>query len=123
MTDDPTTQPGAGPPQVHAIERVDDAPEGSTIYSLAGELDLSCAEDLRAAIDGAGAERVILDLEEVVFIDSSVLKELLRANAGLTESGRTLVLVAPQAAVRRLLDLTRTASMFTIAPDRAAALG
>jgi anti-anti-sigma factor len=111
---------------MHTIERVaEGVPDGVALIALAGELDLSSAGDFRAALEAAladGAERVVLDLDEVAFVDSSMLKELLRANAELSEQGRKLVLVAPQPAVRRLLDLTRTAEMFTVADDRAAGL-
>lgn len=123
MPDDPTPDAAAAPPQLHAIERVEDAPDDVALFALAGELDLACAQELRGAMEAADGRRVVLDLEEVTFIDSSVLKELLRANARLSEGGHALVLVAPQQAVQRLLDLTRTGEMFTIAPDRDSALG
>lgn len=127
MSDDHPADSRTTPPPVHSIERVvEDVPEGTAILALAGELDLTSAGDFRAAVESAAAEgagRVVLDLEEVIFVDSSMLKELLRANGELTDAGRTLVLAAPQPPVQRLLDLTRTAELFTLAPDRASALG
>lgn len=126
MSDDRPTDTGQTP-RVHSIERVTEAaPPGVALLALAGELDLTSATELRAALEAAaaeGAKRVVLDLEEVAFVDSSMLKELLRANAHMRETGSELVLVAPQPSVRRLLDLTRTSGMFTLAPDRASGLG
>ena len=51
-----------------------------------------------------------------------MLKELLRAVAELDRYGTRLVIAGVPHAVQRLFDLTRTRDMFTIAPDRAAAL-
>lgn len=126
MSDEAFNQ-GSGPPPVHAVERVTEGvPEGLAVIALAGELDLSCADDFRAAVEAAGQEgvrRVVVDLADAPFMDSSILKELLRANAELREAGVELVLVAPQPPVQRLLELTRTTEMFTLADDRASALG
>lgn len=115
------------PAPVHTIERVtDDVPAGCALIALAGELDLSSAAEFRGAVGSAAADgtsRVVLDLTEVTFLDSSMLKELLRANAELGQADQRLVLVSPQPPVQRLLDLTRTAELFELADDRAAALG
>lgn len=114
-------------PPVHEIERITDGvPPGTVLLALSGELDLSSGPELRAEVDAAateGASRLVLDLAGTEFMDSSMLKELLRANAELSGAGAQVVLVAPQPPVARLLELTRTAELFTIAPDRAAALG
>jgi anti-sigma B factor antagonist len=114
-------------PPVHEIERISDGvPAGTVLVALAGELDLSSGADLRAEVDAAaqeGASRLVLDLSDTEFMDSSMLKELLRANAELSGAGAQVVLVAPRPPVARLLELTRTAELFTIAPDRSSALG
>jgi anti-anti-sigma factor len=64
----------------------------------------------------------VLDLAETTFIDSAVLKELLRANSDLARYETQVVLADVPPPVQRLLDLTRTAQLFAIAPDRAAAI-
>jgi len=64
----------------------------------------------------------VLDLTRVTFIDSAVLKELLRARAELSEKGVRFVLASVPAPVRRLLDLTRTSELFEDAPDVDSAL-
>ena len=120
--DDTHTPP---PPPVHVVERVTEGvPEGVALLTLGGELDLAAAPDFRLALEQAREEsagRIVLDLSEAAFVDSTMLKELLRANAETTEHGGTLVLVGLQPPVQRLLDLTRTAPLFTIAQDRASA--
>jgi anti-anti-sigma factor len=97
--------------------------DGVVVLALAGELDMAAAPDVRARVDeAAGGRGVVLDLAEVTFVDSSMLRELLRAGAELARYETTLVLAGVPVAVRRLFDLTRTAEMFTIAADRDAAV-
>lgn len=98
--------------------------DGVAVLALKGELDMAAAPVVRARVDeSAGGLGVVLDLSEVTFVDSSMLKELLRAGAELARYETALVLAGVPVAVQRLFDLTRTAGMFTIAPDRDAALG
>jgi anti-anti-sigma factor len=99
------------------------APGGIGVVVLAGELDMAATSAVRARVDAAaGARGLVIDLAEVTFIDSSMLKELLRAGAELGRYETRVVLAAVPAPVQRLLDLTRTTELFTIAPDREAAL-
>jgi anti-anti-sigma factor len=94
---------------------------GEHVLRLEGELDLAAAPELRRRFDEAGGA-VVVDLERVTFIDSAVLKELLRARVEMAERGARLVLAGVSAPVRRLLDLTRTSELFEHAPDVDAAL-
>lgn len=99
------------------------APAGVKVVVLRGELDMAAADAVREAVDdAAGAPGVVLDAAEVTFVDSSMLKELLRAGGELSRYDTRLVLAGVPPAVRRLLDLTRTAQLFTEAPNREAAL-
>jgi len=96
---------------------------GVRVIVLRGELDMAATEPVREAVDeAASAPGVVLDVAEVTFVDSSMLKELLRAGAELSRYDTRLVLAGVPSAVRRLLDLTRTAQLFTEARDREEAL-
>jgi anti-anti-sigma factor len=96
---------------------------GVRLIVLRGELDMAATEPVREAVDdSAGATGVVLDVAEVTFVDSSMLKELLRAGAELSRYDTRLVLAGVPPSVRRLLDLTRTAQLFTEARDRGEAL-
>jgi anti-anti-sigma factor len=92
--------------------------EGATtervrIVVLSGELDLAAAPRLRAQVDETvSGQALVLDLARTTFIDSAVLKELLRARAELSERDIRLVLAGVPPPVRRLLDLTRTSELF-----------
>ena len=98
-------------------------PEGVTIVALTGELDMAAAPVLREHVDrAAGARALLIDLSRATFVDSSMLKELLRAGGELDRYDTRLVLAGIPPAVERLLDLTRTAPLFTLASSREAGL-
>jgi anti-sigma B factor antagonist len=100
-----------------------ESPDGITVLALAGELDIAAAPALRARVDAAAGERgVVLDLSGATFVDSSMLKELLRSTSELSRYETPLVLAGVPPVVQRLLDLTRTTVLFTLAGDREAAL-
>lgn len=101
------------------------APEGVVLLDLAGEFDLAVSERFHALIDAAVAERprlVVADISEVSFMDSTMLRELLRAHRALEDEGARLVVAAAQPPVQRLLELTGTDALFVLASNRAEAL-
>jgi anti-sigma B factor antagonist len=99
------------------------APEGISLVELSGELDIAATSEVRACVDEAAGRRgLVLDLSGATFVDSSMLKELLRASAELDRYETRLVLAGITPPVRRVLELTRTTELFTIADDRQAAL-
>jgi anti-sigma B factor antagonist len=100
------------------------APDGVALVELGGELDIAATSAVRSRVDdAAGLRALVLDLSGATFVDSSMLKELLRANAELDRYGTRLVLADVPSAVQRVFDLTRTTEMFTLAADRNAAFG
>jgi anti-sigma B factor antagonist len=80
----------------------------SSCLRLAGELDLSCAGALRAAladaVDTAGS-RVVIDLSGVDFVDSVCLGEIFAAAKTVEQSGRAVSLVGMRGQVLRTLRL------------------
>jgi anti-sigma B factor antagonist len=113
---------GVDPAGAFTVEPLD-SPDGIAIVALGGELDIAATETMREHVDAAAGRRgLVLDLGEATFIDSAVLKELLRANVEMARYETRVVLADVPPPVRRLLDLTRTAQLFTIAPDRASAV-
>ncbi|HET8757714.1 MAG TPA: STAS domain-containing protein [Solirubrobacteraceae bacterium] len=109
---------GLRPPAAYAIRVRDGAP----VLVLEGELDIASAPELRRRIDAFAGDALVLDFKRTTFIDSAVLKELLRARVELAERGVRLVLAAMPAPVRRLMDLTRTSELFEGADSVDAAL-
>ena len=111
------------PPPAFRMER-EEGPPGVILLVLAGEIDLATSGQFRAVVDEAIAEKasLVADVEEVTFMDSTMLRELLRAHRDLGAAGRRFILAAPQPPVRRQLELTGTAGLFTLSATRADAL-
>jgi len=86
---------------------------------VAGELDLSSADRLRDALRGEvdAGRPVLVDLRSCTFIDSVGLSVLIQA----AQRGRTLAIVSPSAAVRRLLELARLESLIPVFDSEAEA--
>jgi anti-anti-sigma factor len=123
VTDDPDV-PGAIPRPFTA--EVGEPRDAVAVLVLRGEMDMAAIRAFRAGVEAALGDRevrmLVLDMEEVPFMDSSMLRELLRLNQELRQQGAWPVLAALQGAVRRLLDLTRTAELFRLAESRQAAV-
>jgi anti-anti-sigma factor len=89
---------------VIAVERI----EGGVIVRLAGELDLYNASTVRDALTRAaadGPERMIVDLSEVEFIDSTALGVLIEARTMLRDR-KEFVLAGPGLETRRALEIS-----------------
>jgi anti-anti-sigma factor len=115
---------GIKPPPAFAIEALP-APPGTLLLRLIGELDLAASGGFREHVDqalAAGGRSVVLDMADALFIDSSMLKELLRADTAAQEAGGRLVLVGVRPAVERLFSLTRVRELLTLVATRAEAL-
>jgi anti-anti-sigma factor len=108
---------GLRPPAAYSIRD-----RGPGVIMLEGELDLAAAPELRTRLDGFDGQSLVLDFTRTTFIDSAVLKELLRGRVELSERGVRLVLAGVPTPVRRLMDLTRTSELFEDAPDVHSAL-
>jgi anti-sigma B factor antagonist len=98
------TETGGRESAVTGVDRRD----GGIVLSLAGELDLYNAEEVRSALlDACAAEPAVLvvDLEEVRFIDSTALGVLIEARARMAERGG-FRLAAPGLETRRALEVS-----------------
>jgi anti-anti-sigma factor len=80
-----------------------------TLVTLAGECDLHTGRQLRDILTSEvsrGAQRMILDLSGLGFMDSTGMQVLLSVRTVLNVRGGTLSLVTPQPVVARILQLT-----------------
>ena len=124
MSDHDTPRSDAmAPPPAFRMER-EPAPEGVVLLVLAGEIDLATSGQFRAVVDEAIEQQssLVADVSEVTFMDSTMLRELLRAHRDLGGAGRRFILADPQPPVRRLLELTGTHGLFTVSASRADAV-
>ena len=86
------------------------------LVRLAGELDLYNASTVREALNGASAgspERVVVDLAQVEFIDSTALGVLIEARTKLANR-QAFLLAAPGLETRRALQISGLDRHFTV---------
>jgi anti-anti-sigma factor len=99
---------------------------GIVVVDLKGRLTLgSRLSQLEAEITtlaNGGANKVILDLANVEYADSSALGVLLHASAAVRAKGGEMVLAAPNQRIQDLFKLTNTTQLLATYPDRAASI-
>jgi anti-anti-sigma factor len=99
--------------------------DGATVVSLAGELDLYNAEDVRAALLECCANEpsvLVVDLKGVTFIDSTALGVLIEARSRLADRDG-FRLAAPGLETRRALEVSGLDRHFSVFDTVAGALG
>ena len=90
--------------------------DGSVVVSLAGELDLYNAHQVREALLAAcaeGPERLVVDLSAVKFIDSTALGVLIEARTKLPNR-RGFLLAAPGLETKRALEISGLDRHFSV---------
>ena len=105
----------------------EDGPDAATRFLLAsGELDGAAASDVGQRIEqalAAGKRRVIVDLSQITYMETSALAALLDANARVKRFGAALVVVVPsESRVRLLFSITRLDKVLKVLDNREAAL-
>jgi anti-sigma B factor antagonist len=97
----------------------------ATILRLLGEIDLSRAPALRHHLNealGSHPPRLIIDLAEVPYMDSSGVATFVEAMQVARRTGSALVLCGLQERVRSIFEIARLDMVFTIFDDTDAAL-
>jgi anti-anti-sigma factor len=79
--------------------------DGVCVVCLAGEFDISTSSELADQLVVAPGARVVVDLAELGFMDSSGLTALIIASKRLGLTGGELVLTRPAPNIRRLLEM------------------
>lgn len=95
------------------------------VVHLGGELDLYNAEQVRAALTDAAAEspeRIVVELGEVEFIDSTALGVLIEARSRL-DNARAFLLAAPGVETKRALEISGLDRHFSVYDTVPEALG
>jgi len=88
-------------------------PGGQMVLSVTGEVDVVTAAVLDRVITSLddGAERVVVDMSRVSFIDSTGSLTLTEIRRRLRQAGRELLVVDPSPFVSRVLAMTGTADL------------
>ena len=98
--------------------------DGHVVVALRGELDVTGAADVEAAIMAlvARGRYLVIDMSALEFIDCGSLGALLRARTLARRGGGDVVLAAPRPHARRLLTLTGQDEVFWAQASVAAAV-
>ena len=93
--------------------------EGWRVIEASGEIDLSnfqtVGDEISQAVAG-GADKVVVDLRGVGFMDSTGLRMLTTSQQLLTETDGELVIVVEGGPVSRLFSITGLDNVLTISP-------
>jgi anti-sigma B factor antagonist len=88
-----------------------------TIIRLEGEVDLYAAPDLKDHVNRAierGNTKLILDLSDTTFIDSTTLGILVSGMKRLRPRGGMLAVLCPDPTMARIFDITGLNRMFSV---------
>lgn len=99
--------------------------DAGCVVTVSGDADLYAAasverELLRLADEGKRS--IVVDLSEVTFIDSTMLRVLLNVSKRLRPGGGELLVVCSEHNVRKIFEITLLDRVFTIFETRDAAL-
>jgi anti-sigma B factor antagonist len=86
-----------------------------------GEGTVMLRETVRDLVD-KGHKRIVLNLADVLYIDSSGMGELVKTHVTIRNSGGELKLANPNKRVRDLLEMTKLSAIFDIQKDEAGAV-
>jgi anti-anti-sigma factor len=97
------------------------------ILSIRGEIDLHNSPELRVEIfnylNRQRPRRLVLDLAEVPYMDSSTLAVFVEALKRVLKEGGKVFLVGLQPRVKGLIEIARLSSIFVVCADAQEALG
>ncbi|MGW2788026.1 STAS domain-containing protein, partial [Streptomyces populi] len=93
--------------QTGQLSIVTTATDGIHVLTLAGEIDHHTGDTLRQALDASDTPcpRIVVDLRQVTFMDSSGINLFLAAHRALSQAGGWLRLAAPGEAVMRTISI------------------
>lgn len=100
--------------------------EGATVrVALTGELDIAGAARVEQELERIEREppaTLVLDLRELLFMDSTGLRVIVAADERAREQARRLVVVRGSETVQRIIEMTRLDERLEIVDDPAAAV-
>lgn len=97
---------------------------GVVQVTASGELD-AATDELSRALDSAvsgGADHLVVDLLDVTFIDSSVVRDLVLAHRAVSERGGWVRIVYTHHLIKRVIEICGLSEVFPQYPTVAAAI-
>lgn len=96
------------------VVHIDARPE-ATLVTIAGEIDIASAPQLRTHLHAVPLGDMILDLCALRFLDAAGLSVLLELRARLDRAGARMVLAAVPGAAQRVITIAGLHQLFTTA--------
>ena len=88
--------------------------EEVTIFHVDGEINMGTSPELRKLFEKQTAKKVVIDLEKVVYIDSSGLATLVEMLKKMKSQGGSLGLSGMSEKVKSLFEITKLDKLFSI---------
>jgi anti-sigma B factor antagonist len=92
-------------------------PGGVVRVRISGEVDMEVRGEVREAIEGAinapGTARILVDIDQVTFLDSSGIASLVAGQHAAKRAGLRYGVVNPRGGVRRVLEIACVLTMLT----------
>jgi anti-sigma B factor antagonist len=96
---------------------------GAAVVKVAGELDMATAPLFEAEVlPSLESERVVIDLTDCTFVDSSALRALLQTQRRVVDAGGKFAIIATSPATTRVLELATLDRFVPVAATLAEAL-
>lgn len=111
-------------PDDSVIKSQESLPDGVCV-ALDGDVDLSRSPTVRQTLINlahSGNTRIVVDLTDVPYMDSSGVATLVEALQAQRKAGGQMVLFGLQPRVQSIFEIARLNMVFTIVDDREAAL-
>jgi anti-sigma B factor antagonist len=106
---------------VHRISL--DREPGATFVVASGELDAFVADELESAFGETDRDaRIVVDLTDVSFLDSTALGLVVRAVRAVDDRGGAIRVVLPNGTARRIFELTTLDRVLPVAGSRREAI-
>jgi anti-sigma B factor antagonist len=100
--------------------------DGVTVVDVSGRITLgegsSAVRDVLRDLISKGEKKLLLNLSEVSYIDSSGIGELVSAYTTISNNGGTLKLIGLTKRVKDLLQITKLYTVFDVHEDEAHAI-
>ena len=96
-----------------------EAERGRVRVTPQGELDLATAPEVERRLRElreSGFDHVVLDLRDLVFMDSTGLRVVMREDAAARVDGRTFAVIPGPPAVQRIFEVARVGDQLTFLP-------
>ncbi len=88
---------------------------GIPVISIAGDIDLSNAHELRDALGRIGTpEAMAIDMTDLLFIDSTGLNAIAQYGRVMLEDGKAVYLIVTRPPLRKIFEITSLDQHFTV---------